>query len=244
MSKVKRLRVFAGPNGSGKSTLFDEVAKQFNTGVFVNSDLIEKELSETGFINIERFKLLLTQKDWDIFCKTASAKSLIEKAQHQIDIYIRENVIVNKSRNTLSYAAALITTFIREKLLENNQSFSFETVMSHISKVNEIRSAKERGYKTYLYFVCLDDPELNLSRVQNRIEKGGHAVDTEKITSRYTRALENLLPAIKIADRAFLFDNSGKIMKLIAEANNQQLEILFAQKDLPNWFINYVINKL
>ena len=40
-----RLRVFAGPNGSGKSTLFDSFSKNYHTGLFINADYIEKELS-------------------------------------------------------------------------------------------------------------------------------------------------------------------------------------------------------
>ncbi|MHC5354802.1 hypothetical protein ACYSNX_11645 [Myroides sp. LJL115] len=45
-----RLRVFAGPNGSGKSTLFDSFSKKYNTGVFLNADLLEKELSTKGLL--------------------------------------------------------------------------------------------------------------------------------------------------------------------------------------------------
>lgn len=54
MPKIKRLRVFAGPNGSGKSTLFDQISTKFNVGHFINSDLIEKEISEKGFIHLDR----------------------------------------------------------------------------------------------------------------------------------------------------------------------------------------------
>lgn len=46
MEEIKRLRVFAGPNGSGKSTLFDEFSKRYNSGYFINADVIEKKLQE------------------------------------------------------------------------------------------------------------------------------------------------------------------------------------------------------
>ena len=62
-------------------------------------------------------------------------------------------------------------------------SFSFETVMSHPSKIKELKKAKEKGYRIYLYFVCTDDAEINVNRVANRIEKGGHPVDVYKIRS-------------------------------------------------------------
>ena len=30
------------------------------------------------------------------------------------------------------------------------------------------KGVKQKGYKTYLYFICIDDPEVNVSRVENR----------------------------------------------------------------------------
>lgn len=49
--RVPGLRVFAGPNGSGKSTLFDSFSKNYTTGIFINSDYIQKELSTKGYID-------------------------------------------------------------------------------------------------------------------------------------------------------------------------------------------------
>lgn len=56
-----RLRIFAGPNGSGKSTLFDSFSKKYNSGIFLNADVIEKELSTKGFIDLSEFNLNLSQ---------------------------------------------------------------------------------------------------------------------------------------------------------------------------------------
>jgi len=43
-----------------------------------------------------------------------------------------------------------MTSFIRHHLIEQGISHSFETVMSHLSKLDEIRKANQKGYKTYL----------------------------------------------------------------------------------------------
>ena len=79
MSKVKRLRIFAGPNGSGKSTLFESFQRNFYAGIFINSDLIEKEIHEKGFIDLQPYGLNIEQKDLDRFFQTPNAKTLIEK---------------------------------------------------------------------------------------------------------------------------------------------------------------------
>jgi Uncharacterized protein conserved in bacteria len=247
MPKAKRLRVFAGPNGSGKSTLYKQISSQFNTGYFVNSDEIEQDISKAGFINLNRFGLKLTQEDLDQFLGRGQSISLLRKAEesgHPISIAVRENMIVDKSRDTHSYEASLITSFIRYHLLENDISYSFETVMSHPSKLDEIVGASERKYRTYFYFVCLDDPLINISRVEIRKEKGGHGVPKDKIVERYYRTLTNLLPAIRACEKAYLFDNSGEKMILIAEVLRGGVTILLPENKLPNWFIQYVVNKI
>ncbi len=56
----KRLRIFAGPNGSGKTTLFEALVENYDTGIFLNADYIEKELPTKGFIDVEKYDLTLT----------------------------------------------------------------------------------------------------------------------------------------------------------------------------------------
>lgn len=121
-----------------------------------------------------------------------------------------------------------------------NKTFSYETVMSHPSKVSEITDFTSLGYRAYLYYVCTDDPLVNIDRVENRVEKGGHPVSEDRIKSRYTKSLENLLPAINTSYRSYLFDNSGKDMKLIAEVHDGNLKIV--ADSIPNWVHRYVFS--
>lgn len=238
MSKIKRLRIFAGPNGSGKSTLFETIASKFYVGDFINSDLIEKEILTKGFINLDQYDLKLSEQDFENFKNEPSSISLLAKAKNEgkiIDITFKNNVLVDKSKSTHSYEAAFITSFIRKHLLIKGKSYSFESVMSHISKIDEIIDAKSKGYKTYLYFVCVEDPLINISRIENRVEKGGHPVPDDKVKSRYIDTLSNLFPVLKVVDKAYLFDNSSKTMSLFAEVKKEQLEIV--SDKVPSWFI-------
>lgn len=239
-----RLRIFAGPNGSGKSTLFDSFSKKYNAGVFLNADLIERELANNGFIDLSEFNLNLTQNDLNEFLKTERAASLIEKsigANHKIDFSLKENVIVDAQKETHSYEGALISAFLRHHLQESEIDFCFETVMSHPSKIEEIKEAKQKGYKTYLYFICIDDPEVNVSRVENRVIKGGHNVSAEKISSRYYNTLNNLMPMIENVNKTYLFDNSSEEYRLIAKIADNRLSLEIDPSELPNWFIDYVL---
>jgi predicted ABC-type ATPase len=225
----KKVRIFAGPNGSGKSTL-------------INADLLEKQLSETGLIDLKDIGLSANQNDLDNFIATSQSQTLIAKAKlegHQINIQIKDNFIVDNSKETHSYEGSFIAAFIRHLLIASNKSFSFETVMSHSSKINEIKEANLKGYKTYLYFVCIDNPEVNISRIANRVKKGGHFVNENKVETRYIKSLQNLIEAINLSYRAYLFDNSGKEQVMIAEIFEGNLRLKV--NNPPEWFINYVL---
>ncbi|MBD0724774.1 hypothetical protein B6A10_06240 [Flavobacterium sp. L1I52] len=238
----KRVRVFAGPNGSGKSTLFSEFSKNYDTGFFINADEIEKKLAVSGLIDLKEIGLTATQEDLEIFKASEASKSLFQKANesgHVIDVSVKENFIVDTLKETHSYEGAFIASFLRHLLISQNKSFSFETVMSHSSKIDEISKVVDLGYAAYLYFVCIDSPEVNISRVNNRVEKGGHDVPEDKIEDRYYRTLENLHLVLPHCYRAYLFDNSGKQQVLIAELFKGNMEI--KTNKLPNWFLKYVL---
>jgi predicted ABC-type ATPase len=242
MSKA-RLRVFAGPNGSGKSTLFEEFSKKYKSGVFLNADYIEKELTTKGYIDLSDYNLTLTFEDLKIFLESQRAQSLIKKAlsdNQVIDFEIKENLIFDRKKESHSYEGALISSFLRHHLLDQNVDFCFETVMSHPSKIDEVIEAKNKGFKTYLYFICIDDPEINISRVENRVQKGGHYVESDRIRKRYYETLKNLIGMVEQSDKCYFFDNSNEF-KLISKISEGGLELLVNTEDLPNWFNKYLL---
>ncbi|MGJ1321071.1 hypothetical protein [Sphingobacterium faecium] len=98
-----------------------------------------------NFINLDKLGLRLTQEDLDTFLLGPESVSLLDKAHDSaqpISIALLVNLILDKSENTHSYEASLITSFIRYHLLEKGTSYSFETVMSHPSKLDEINEGK------------------------------------------------------------------------------------------------------
>jgi predicted ABC-type ATPase len=146
-----------------------------------------------------------------------------------------------------SYFALAAADLIRQKLIEQKVSFTFETVMSHRSKVALLAQAQAAGYRTYLYFVATDDPAINISRVLNRVKLGGHAVPEDRIEKRYHRSLDLLFDAIRLTNRAYIFDNSGdnadrKHTWLAEVTDGQKLE-LKADK-IPAWFKRAVLDKI
>ncbi|MGS0753670.1 zeta toxin family protein [Roseateles sp. GG27B] len=116
-----------------------------------------------------------------------------------------------------SYVAAVLADAIRRQLLAQGSTFTFETVMSSPDKIAFMGEAQERGYRTYLYFVATDDPDINVARVKLRVSQGGHDVPQDRILARYTRSIGLLDDACAVANRAYVFDNSGEAHELLAE---------------------------
>ncbi len=175
--------------------------------------------------------------------KGISSKKLGDEFVYE-KLKLTANRLYYQGKDLNSYIAADIAAFIRQQLLDQGISFSFETVFSHPSKIALIERAKKLGYRVYLYFVATEDPDININRVYNRVILKGHEVSPQKIKDRYYRSLDLLLDAVKLSNRAYLFDNSGKYYELIAEiSNGKNVEILDIDKELPEWFIQYVYLK-
>jgi len=135
-----------------------------------------------------------------------------------------------------------LAEFLRQSLLNKGVSFTFETVMSHTSKISFMKEARFDGFKVYLYFVATEDFKINMSRVNLRVSQDGHPVPSEKIKERYFKSLQNLKQAVKNSDRAFIFDNSGSKPIFIAEIT-QGSEIQLDNEDVvPNWVSEYLLN--
>ena len=115
--------------------------------------------------------------------------------------------------------------------------------MSSPDKVALLQHAKQTGYRTYLYFIATEDPEINVSRVRARVHLGGHDVPTDKIISRYWRSIDSLVPAIRETNRAYSFDNTGASLSWIAEITDGR-DVELKSDRMPAWFQHHVWNKV
>lgn len=241
-----RIRMFAGPNGSGKSELIKEILeRKIPLGPVINADHIAKIIAEKGFLDLEKYQLKnIIQSDWEnAIHEYPEVKSRVEGTDISPGILIKENTLICKFSKKESYSAALIADFLRYSMIEQQISFSFETVMSHPGKVDFLHYAAQKGYTTYLYYIATESPEININRVENRVAKGGHDVPEQKIESRYYRSLDLLLSAIKASKRAYIIDNSKKDNFVIFEKKYTGNGYLQSNK-MPRWFEKYVLDKL
>lgn len=107
-----------------------------------------------------------------------------------------------------SYEAARIAATIRDKLIDEGESFIAETVFSHPSKLELIERAHHAGYVAVLH-VMLVPVELSVARVAERIVEGGHSVPEDKIRQRFARLWPLVVDAIASTDHATVYDNTA-----------------------------------
>ena len=235
--------MFAGPNGSGKSTL-KSVLPQALLGVYLNPDEIEQEIRTQGFLDLTNYGVVTTTNEILPFFAGSSFLNSTGRDQQARSIGFADGRLTFTGASVDSYLASVIVDFLRQKLLSQKTSFTFETVMSHVSKVEILAQAQQAGYRTYLYFVATDDPEINISRVRNRVRQGGHAVPEDRIVSRYHRSLDFLREAIRHTNRAYIFDNSGDNQKhawLAEVTDGSSLELKTSQ--IPAWFKRAILDR-
>lgn len=173
---MKRIRVFAGPNGSGKTSLFYGLKndpKIINKQRHINPDY----LNSLEILDFNQFGLKVEENNLKN-CITSS--TFYKKSEINInDISIKNNRLEIINRN--SYIGAILADFLRNSLLQlDERLFSYETVLSHYSKIDFLKKAKNNGWSIYLYFVSTNDVEINCARVLDRISKGGHSVPRKK----------------------------------------------------------------
>ena len=236
--------MFAGPNGSGKSTIKEKISAIDShwLGVYINPDEIQKNIEETNQLDFAEYDLKINKPQ--LFHFLDNSTQLLENGFEDIvrSLSFQRNSLSLGKFTKNAYLISALADFLHKQLIRSKISFSIETVMSHPQKIVLLKESRGNGFRSYLYYIATEDPEINISRVATRVKAGGHNVPKEKIISRYYRSLENLLPAIRATNRAFVFDNSGTKADLIAEiSDGKSLEV--QNSVIPNWFRKYVLDK-
>lgn len=106
-----------------------------------------------------------------------------------------------------AYQAAQVAADTRARLIDLGRPFIAETVFSHPSKLELIRTARTAGYTVVLHVLVIPEG-LAVERVRHRVAAGGHDVPETKIRERHRRLAELVAQAITLADGATVYDNS------------------------------------
>lgn len=155
--------------------------------------------------------------------KTSITSKILKHEWLEDAIYINPDIIAQEKFGDWNsvdsiYKSIKFCEDLREKCLIEKKSLIFETVLSRYDKVDYIKRALENGFFVRLFFVCTMSPNINASRITDRVMKGGHDVPIPKIISRYYESIKNSKELTQIVDRAYFYDNS---------VDNEDAKLLF-----------------
>jgi predicted ABC-type ATPase len=136
-----------------------------------------------------------------------------------------------------AYEAAELAGRLRRTLLEQGESFVFETVFSDPvgEKVAFLKRAEAKGYTVVLCFIGIDGPGASEERVAMRVLQGGHDVPTKKLKERFPRTMKNLSRAVRELQHVLVFDNTQIRRPFRKVAEYRRGERIEKHDPLPPW---------
>ena len=136
-----------------------------------------------------------------------------------------------------AYTAARVADSLRRELVQQRESFVFETVFSDPigDKLAFLKQASEVGYTTVLCFIGISGVMISEQRVALRISQGGHDVPSEKLIDRFPRTMANLKSALRVLPKVMIFDNDDlrTPFRHVASFEAGRLQKLY--KPVPKW---------
>jgi predicted ABC-type ATPase len=135
------------------------------------------------------------------------------------------------------YEAAELAARLRETLLEQGESFVFETVFSDPvgDKITFLKRAAGQGYTVLLCFVGIDGPEVSEERVAIRVAQGGHDVPSEKLAERFPRTMRNLKRALVELPYVLVYDNTDLAQPFRRVAVVEKGRVVEKASGRPRW---------
>jgi predicted ABC-type ATPase len=158
--------------------------------------------------------------------KTTAAPTLLNEAL-QINHFVNADTIAAglsafAPEKTAIQAGRVMLERMRF-LAKNKENFAFETTLASRSFVPWLADLKNKGYLFHLVYLLLDNPDLAVFRVKERVKMGGHSVPEETIRRRYDSGLRNFFQLYKpIADSWQMYDNTdiGNLKQIVSKIGN------------------------
>lgn len=163
--------------------------------------------------------------------KTTAAPALLQSALH-VDDFVNADVIAQglcafQPEKAAIQAGRVMLDRIHA-LAHENVNFAFETTLASRTFSTWIPELKRKGYYFHLIFLWLQNVELAIFRVNERVKTGGHFVPETTIRRRYVAGLKNFFTLYRpLTDSWQFYDNSNieNLTLIASEINAKNLNV-------------------
>lgn len=173
--------------------------------------------------------------------KTSTTEKLLSNEWTADSVYINPDNIAQEIYGDWNSEKAVLeaakeATRLRYEYLQMRVNFVFETVFSSQEKLDFLKIAHKEGFFIRFFYVCTENPEINVLRIAQRYLNGGHEVPMSKIFSRYYKSLALASQAIQFVDRAYVYDNSrdNELPRLLYRTMNGNVHKRYTE-EIPDW---------
>jgi predicted ABC-type ATPase len=135
------------------------------------------------------------------------------------DEILRENGGDWQNINQQTQAGKIALERINE-LFAKRKSFNQETTLTGHLALQNIKRAKQLGYRVFLYYVGVNSVETALNRIAHRVSLGGHSIDEQIVKRRFHSSLINFSYALDYCEQAIVFDNTQEFVQLAMWENS------------------------
>jgi len=111
------------------------------------------------------------------------------------------------------------------EFLVAKKSVVMETTLSGKYHNRLIETFKISGYEIKLYFVFLDNPQICIQRIKNRVSKGGHNVPDDDVIRRFFRSKQNFMALKRNVSYWELHYNGGNEFVLVARGKGLNADV-------------------
>jgi len=119
-----------------------------------------------------------------------------------------------------------------ENCLEKGFNFTQETTLSGVRTLKTIQKARERNYFIRLYYIGVSSSAESISRIKNRVAKGGHDIPPQDVERRYNKRFSDLAKILPYCDEAVFFDNENGF---IEKAEYKNGSLITKGGKIPDW---------
>ena len=115
---------------------------------------------------------------------------------------------------------------------DDNVTFNQETTLCGRSILENIKKARNLGYKVEIHYIGVESVDICKERIGKRVAVGGHGIPDEDIERRYVDSLMNMKKVLPLCDRVYFYDNSESFT-LAAISENGCIDIIC--DEVPEW---------
>lgn len=134
--------------------------------------------------------------------------------------------------NALAGGKAALTKI--NDCINKGVSFTQETTLSGRKTEATAKEVVEKGYRVRLYYIGLDSAAESVSRIANRVKRGGHDISAVDVERRFAGRWEAVAKVLPYCDEAEFYDNDNGFV-LVAEYRNGELRTVGSAA--PGWLI-------